>query len=457
MSATHQINTSSQAILIKGAIWTIAWFGINQSLRVVTNVILTRLLAPELFGIMQIINSLRIAIQLLSDVGIGQNIIYHKEANSPAFYNTAWTVQVIRSILLWLAFWAAALPISRFYGSPLIGSIIPIAGLNIILTGFTSVSIYLLEKRMRFKTLTAFNTIIGIGSSVGLIIAVYFNRTIWGLVYGSLVGSAISLTGSFFVLPDVRLRLFISTKYALEIFSFGKWIFVSSIVYFLSGNFDRLYLAKVVPLAVLGVYGIARGLSDMLTSLIVNLSNQVVFPLVASQSGMPRTELRRQLAPIRMKFLVATAVGIAILVVGGDVVVGILYDKRYHAAGWMLPILIVGAWFGVLASLNESLLLGIGRPQYSAASNSAKCGFLVLGLIVTVVRYGVVGGVIVVAASEFFRYISLLIGQIRERLSFRAQDILVTAGFFSLIVICEFLRWEFGFGTSFGGVPIEFR
>src|SRR5258708_17782105 len=94
-----KISTGS---LLRGAVWTIGAYGLAQVLRLATNVFLARLLAPELFGIMLIVNSLRTGIELLSDVGIGQSIVYHKNANDPDFYNMAWSIQAIRSVLLWL-------------------------------------------------------------------------------------------------------------------------------------------------------------------------------------------------------------------------------------------------------------------------------------------------------------------------------------------------------------------
>ena len=71
---------------------------------------------------------------------------------------------------------------------------------------------------------------------------------------------------------------------------------------------------------------------------------------------MPRHELRAQLAPIRMKFLLVAGFGFSLFAATADLAIGILYDQRYHAAGWMLPVLIIGAWFSIMSNLNESTL-----------------------------------------------------------------------------------------------------
>ena len=65
----------------------------------------------------------------------------------------------------------------------------------------------------------------------------------------------------FFCYPIFKQKFYLSRKYVGQILHFGKWIFISSIVYFLSMYIDRLYLAKVVPLELLGIYGIARSIS----------------------------------------------------------------------------------------------------------------------------------------------------------------------------------------------------
>ena len=445
--------TIPRLLLLKGAIWTFGAFGIGQFLRLATNITLARLLAPELFGIMQIVYSLRTGIELISDVGIGQNIIYNKDANDPDFYNTAWSLQILRGILLGLVFSAIAVPAAKFYHFPILLPVIPIASLAIVIGGFSSTSRFLLQKKMRYSILTAFEVIVALVSSAGQIIFAYFSPTIWALAFGPLFGMLTLAVGSHFILPGVRQKFYISRVYAKQILSFGKWIFASSIVYFLSNNFDRLYLAKTIPIELLGIYGIARTLSELVSAVVLQLGSNVIFPFVAAHSHMTRNDLRAQLAPIRLKFLLIAGFGFSLFAATADLAIGILYDQRYHAASWMLPILIFGGWFAIMANINESCLMGLGRPNYSVFANGAKFGFLVIGLTLGVARYGVLGATVVVAVSEIGRYVPIFIGQSRERFSFVRQDVLVTLAVFGLIACWEWLRWAMGFGTSFDALP----
>src|SRR3954454_6675790 len=111
----------SRRFLALGAVLTIGTFGVTQAIRLVTNVVLARALAPELFGIMFIVNSLRTGVDLISDLGVGQNIVQNASAEDPDFYNTAWTLQAIRGLLLWFICLAATAPLASFYQTPILG------------------------------------------------------------------------------------------------------------------------------------------------------------------------------------------------------------------------------------------------------------------------------------------------------------------------------------------------
>jgi O-antigen/teichoic acid export membrane protein len=445
----------STGFLLTGTAWTVGAYGATLGLRLATNIVLARLLTPELFGIMLIVYTLQRGAELLTDVGIGQNIVYSKNAENPEFYNTAWSLQLLRNIILWLICLVAAAPVAKFYQSPTLALIIPVTSIGILLGGLTSVSRTLLQKRLLIAKSTLFELIVSFISSLSFVLFAYLSPTIWALVFGGLFNNAVLMIGSYFLLSDVKQRFFLSRSYLWEILHFGKWIFISQLVYFLSTNFDRLYLAKVVPLELLGIYGIARSISDLTGGLVLRLANSVLFPFIAAHSHAPRADLHAQLSPIRAKFLLVAVLGFSVFVATADLLIKLLYDQRYQAATWILPVLTIGSWFSILASINEATLLGLGKPSYSAISNGLKFAFLVIGLPLSVKFYGLLGGVLVITSADLFRYIPILVGQRQERFSFGMQDLLLTLAVFLLIALFGWLRWILGFGTSFDTLPIH--
>jgi O-antigen/teichoic acid export membrane protein len=445
----------SVGVLLRGAFWTLGGLGATHVLRFVSNIIMTRLLAPELFGLMAIVNTVRIGIELMSDLGIGQNVVYSQDADDPAYYNTAWTLQVIRSVLLWLLIVAASVPLARFYDLPILTYLLPVTGLGTVLYGLTSLSPVILKKRLSFAKLNAYQFILTVLVTPLIILIAYLNRTVWALICGGLIGPAMNAGASYFLLPEIKHRLLLKKKYVCEIVNFGKWISLNSIVYFFSINFDRLYFAKVVPLEVLGVYSIARSIVELLNGISGQLSSSVVFPFVASHANTPRETLRAELVSIRARFLLLAALGCSLLVAGSDLAIRLVYDQRYQTAGWMLPVLVIGSWFCIVASLNESTLLGVGAPSYMAASNGLKFLLLLVGLPLSFKLGGFAAAVMVVSLIEACRYFPIWIGQKRQRFSYARQDLSITIAMFTMIAAWEWLRWVFGFGTSFDSFPLS--
>jgi O-antigen/teichoic acid export membrane protein len=441
----------SRFTLAVGVVWTVGAYGAIQLLRFATNVVLARLLSPELFGIMFLVNSIRTGMELVSDLGIGQNIVHNKNGDCPEFYNTAWSLQILRGLILWASATALSFPVASLYQIPILTTVLPVAAFYFVLTGCASVAVPLMHRRMQLKQFNAFELICEVFSSIAHIIFAYLSPTIWSLILGGLAYGLARTIGSYFLISNIQQRFVIISQYVWQIVSFGKWILISSIVFFLSMNFDRLYLGKAAALSVLGVYGIARTMSDILATTVQRLGNLIIFPFIAS-SQAPRQELRNKIVPSRTALLMAAALGLSVVATTGDWVVYIFYDARYQSAGWMFPLLVIGTWFAILSNINESILLGLGKPVYSAAANSSKFIWLLVALPVGYISYGVVGAVVIVALGDLFRYIPLIVGQTRERFSFLLHDLSATVMVFGLIAIGAWIRWYLGFGTSLDGL-----
>ena len=124
------------------------------------NLILTRLLIPEYFGLMSLVTTFRIGLELFSDIGIGQNIVNSKRGDDPTFLNTAWTLQVIRGFVIWIICIFLAFPAAKFYNEPRLTGLIPIVVFYSVLDGFTSTSIHSLHRRMELGKLSLYELIL---------------------------------------------------------------------------------------------------------------------------------------------------------------------------------------------------------------------------------------------------------------------------------------------------------
>ncbi|MDF5729417.1 MAG: oligosaccharide flippase family protein [Rhizonema sp. PD38] len=436
----------TKKLAVRSAIWTVFGYGTGQVLRFGSNLILTRLLVPEYFGLMSVVNTLRIGIELFSDIGILQSIVNNKRGDEPVFLNTAWTLQTIRGVILWLFLLIVTLPISTFYHDQRLLWLIPIAGMSSILDGFCSTSLYTLHRRLQLGKLIRFDLIVQVLTLATLIIWSLLSPGLYALAFGVIAGSIYKMVGSHWLIRGYSNRFAWDRDAVVEILTFAKWMFVASAVMFLNDQADRLILAKLLSFQLLGVYTIAYALAGIPREVVKQLGYKVIFPTIANHIDLPRSSLRDKILRQRRIMLIGFAFLLAILVTLGDLVISTLYDQRYSEATWMMPILSCGVWFSVLFYTISPALMAIGKPMYAAQSNLA--GFLVigLGLPLAFFNFGTVGAIVLIALSDMPLYFVNLYGLGREKLLTIVQDIQCTAFFVGVLALFLFIRSYLGFG-----------
>ncbi|GAB4372009.1 MAG: hypothetical protein Kow00121_14010 [Elainellaceae cyanobacterium] len=441
-------NTSIKKLAIRGAAWTVFGYGASQILRFGNNVILTRLLVPELFGLMSLVNVLITGLHLFSDLGFNTNIVQSKRGDDPDFLDTAWTLQVVRSIVLWFGCLVVAYPASQIYEEPKLLWLIPIVGLNTLIGGFNTTAIYTLNRHLSVKYVALFELLGQVAAITVMLTWAWFSPTIWALVAGTIASALFQLGFSYYLKKWQPNRFKWERAAVREIFSFGKWIFVSTILTFLSTQADRLILGGLFTLELLGVYGVAFTLADIPRSLLGAISGKVIYPTYSKLIDLPRAEFRAKVLKNRLPIILVLSLGLALLVGCGDLLVSFLYDKRYSTdASWMLPILALGTWPLLLTQTVEPILFSVGKPRYVAFSSFLS--FLFYGIGIPLAFYSPlreVGAVLAVACSNIPIWFTINFALHREKVSVIRQDILITLLFLGLLSLVMAIRNMLGLG-----------
>lgn len=432
---------------IRGAIWTTAGFGGKYILRFGNNLVLTRLLQPEFFGLMALVTTFRIGLELFSDIGISQNIINSKRGDDSVFLNTAWTLQAIRGVIIWIACVIfITYPASLFYDDKRLLVLIPISVLYSVFEGFSSTSIHTLHRRMELGKISIYELVLQVSSLATLIILVYFYPTIWSLAIGTAIGGVYKLVSSFWLIPGYVNRFAWDKEAVKEILSFGKWMFAASGLMFAAEQADRLVLAKLLSFDILGVYTVAYTLASIPKEVIRQLSYKVIFPTISKQRDLTRSSLRAKILKQRQLILLGFAIVLAALVTVGDLIISLLYDQRYIDATWMMPILCSGMWFSLLFYTISPALLAVGKPVYSAQSNFARFAIIILAVPLAHQTFGLIGAICVIAFSDVPLYIVNLYGLWQEKLTCFIQDVQGTLFFILILALFLFIRNSLGFG-----------
>lgn len=439
---TGQATGKGQGIASK-SLWTMGTYAASAGIRFSGNIVLSRLLTPEILGIVVIAQAIRVGTELLTDLGLEQNVVHSPHGDDERFLNTVWTMQIIRGIIVSLAC-AAAMPLlADLYEVDL--TLLLVVSAAPLISSLMSTSLYSVARRLDVRTRNIFELVVEtLGLAVNIVL-IFALRNVWAPIIGILlsIGLRSALT---YLLTHPRHRLMLDPAHWREVFHFSKWIMLSSLALYAASYVDRLYLGTVVTLATLGVYGLAKAVSDLPNTVAGRLAFQIVFPFVArhDDSLTAGTDTRKELSGTRRNFLLLVLLGIGTVMAWSDYAVTLLYGARYQAAGWMLTILLVGGWVSVLSSLNEATVFGRGRPKNVGFANVVRFGTMAAILPGGFALFGLPGALIALPASGLVRYLMLLRTQRQLGATFLAQDIVLTLGLIGLFGAWIALRLVLG-------------
>ncbi len=430
---------------LKATLWTVLSYGAGQCLRVVNSLVLTRLLLPAAFGEMALVTTLIVGMTLLSDLGLNQSIVQSKRGDEPVFLNTAWTIQAIRGIAIWVFAALLAWPASRFYHDAQLLYVLPVLALSSIITAFCGTGLLSLSRHMGVRRLFALDFSQQILALLVTVTCAYLHPSIWALVIGNLVSNLYRLFLSHHkrVVPGVR-NAFTWDKSSLsEIVGFGKWIFLGTAFFFFASQADRLILGKLVSMTVLGMYGIAFQISDVPRSVINAFAQRVGYPFVSKIIHLPQAEFRAQYLRYRLYVLLLGAFLLSAMVIWGNLLILKLYPVRYAEGAWMIPILALGLWQTLLYTTTSPVLFSLGKSSYNAVGNAGYCAAMLLGIPVGWHLWGLRGAVIAVALGDLPLYIVTQFGATREGIRPLWQDLQLTVAFLAFLGAFFLMRKTF--------------
>lgn len=361
-------NSFGARVVFAGS-WNLALNTSQVFVRLLSNLILARLLLPEAFGMMAIATTVMVAATLMTDVGVHRSIIREHDGGEDKFLRVAWTVKVLRGGLVAAFLILAALglmivpagffSVDSVYSQPEVPSLVAIAALVPILTGFSSTSKELVVRNLQVRKLTIIRLASQICAMFAMIAFAYVSPTVWALVLGMLVNELLLCIFSHLLLPGPRMAFSWDAEMVSRLWQFGKWIIGSSVVTFFGSHTDKLIFGWVLGAASFGLYSIAQVWVEAGRSLVVRLAEGVVFPAIAEIVRVRPKELQKAYFKLQLVMDLISVLGFAATMVLGPYLVGVLYPEGYVPVGHYLH-LMAPAFLMVRYEVLSNLILNMG-------------------------------------------------------------------------------------------------
>lgn len=398
---------SLRTTAVRGSFFELAGFGGSQALRLASNIVLSRLLFPEAFGLATLMTLFLQGLAMLTDVGIQQSVIQNERGDDPRFLNTAWTMQVVRGAILCGVAGLLAYPMSRFYGEPVLFPLYLMGGVQLFVSSLHSTSVFTLRRRVALGWVVGMDLGSHVVNIVVMIAWAMVSPTVWALAVGGMVSTICHVAATHLVPVGYRNRLHWDPTARREITNFGRWIFGSSALSFLARQGDRLLLGRFMGAASLGIYTIAVMISEAAGTVTERITGGVLYPLFSrvGRQGIPALRDLYYKARLRLDLLTLPALGVLTMV--GDFVVRLIWDPRYEEAGWMLRVLCVRVALACLIGPCETCLSAMGKPRYGFVRNVAKTAAILVGIPLGFHFGGIEGLVWATAICELASFVVL--------------------------------------------------
>jgi O-antigen/teichoic acid export membrane protein len=403
-------NSQSGRTAISAGAWSAFGYGTTTVLRFISRVVLAKFLSDASpMGDVAIIVVILAGLEMISDLGIGFGIVQHKKGQDRAFLGTAFSVQALRGVAIWLIASALAQPIAWLYRDQDLMGLMLFGALSTLFKAFSNPGIWLFTRGMDLRR----PTFLTIGSEVlGFIVTVAWvimSPSAWAIVGGTVAAAAAYAAGSH--LTATRIRFAWNPGMARDIIQFGGWMLISSATYFLSSRGETLMLRGAISEVEFGCFAFATMLVMTPVAGITQLASQVLFPMLSESMRQDVARAQRQFVIGKWAF---TAMALAFvwggIFVGPSIVRLMNLPETFDDLIWMVPLLAVRASLDIFAAPAGSALIATGASRYASISNVVRLLALVGGLFSTVSQWGLQGAIWVLIGAPAISYLVLLPG-----------------------------------------------
>ena len=395
---TAQVDHSGGRTLIQRAMRssaiTVMGFAGSQIIRLASNLLLTRLLFPEAFGVMAMVSVFLMGLAMFSDAGVGPAIMQSKRGDDDDFLNTAWTIQIIRGFLLYSVAVILCWPVSQFYGEPALLYFLPVAALTLIIQGFNPTRLESANRHLLAGRVTVIDIATQLVGIITAVVLAWIFQSVWALVISGLLSMLAQLYFLNRFLPGPSNKLRWEKPAAQELINFGKWVFLSTICGFAISQADKIIIGRFLTTYDFGIYNIGFFLASFPMMLGGVVTHRVVIPIYRES---PPNESRANFLHLRKMRTFATATLMflaAILVVSGVWLVELMYDDRYLPAGGVVVLIALMQIPAIIAITYDQAALAAGDSRSFFVLAATRAVFVIAGLIIGLGMFGLPGALI---------------------------------------------------------------
>lgn len=382
-------NRNLKGHVLSGFAWTSAAIVSVRLLTFLMTLILAKILAREVFAVIALANIVIGAIDLFSNFGFNRAIIqYRGDVRKAA--DVALTLRVGQGLFFFAAALIFAGKFAEFYDTPVLRYVIPVLGVNFVISAVWSIPMSLMDKELQFKKQLAAQTVPATLQFVTAISLAILDFGVWSIVAGVVVLN-VSQTIMFRIVSKVKLKFSFDWAITKELLSFGLPIFASSFVWYVVNYSPNAVIGALFDADSLAAYTFAFTMISLpITEIIYKVLNRVLFPTYARLSHDLGELQNGYLKSLKYITIIIVPLSIGMPLFGGNLFTA-LYGDKWAAAVAPLQAFGVYAFMRSIAASTGNVFLALGKTKYLLYNALVCCLIIVVFIYPVSNNYGITG------------------------------------------------------------------
>ncbi|QNE04859.1 lipopolysaccharide biosynthesis protein [Croceicoccus marinus] len=351
------MSSNNRSRLYKGAGWVGATRILMNLIAFVSTIVLARLLLPDDFGIVAIAESISVIVTSVTELSLAKALIQHSDPRRRHF-DTAWTLNITRSMILGGVVAAISVPVAAAYGDERLVPLLIVLGATVVASGLDNPKVVIFQRNLVFWQETLLGVIPKLlGFISALAIAVIF-ESFWALVAGSVVAQVSRIAISYILAPYLPRLTFAAYR---ELLSFSIWLTFSELIKTVNFRSDTLVLGAFVGPTPLGYYSYGGKLAYLPVRESLGPIRQLLFPAFSLIKGEMYRLRAAYMQSQGVLCTLAFPIGIGFAVLAEPIIRLLIGEK------W-LPIAPIVQVLGVVSAIqtienSQPLAMSLGRTK----------------------------------------------------------------------------------------------
>lgn len=377
----------------------------NIIVSLVITSVLARLLSPEEFGTVAVINVFLVFFNNLADMGFGAGVIQKKEIDDNFISSVFYFISFLGFLLSIVFYLFSKYWIVSYYSNPIYEKLGLLVALNLFLVSIGIVPRALINRKKMFKEFGIINLMANILSGIIAIVLAYLGFSYYSIIFQGII---MNILMNLFISLKLKFKLVFSfeIKNIKNIFSYSSYLFIFNFINYFARNLDNILIGKYMGVISLGFYDKAYKLMIFPLSALTGIVSSVLHPVFARYQDNREKIYKEYLEIIKiLSFLGIMISNVAYF--NAKEIILILYGKNWIEVVPIFKILACAIFIQVVLSTTGSIFLALGRSDKMFFSGLFYSGGLIVAIVLGIYRNSLKDLTIFLVIAFIFGYMAI--------------------------------------------------